>query len=101
MYSTKSICLICFYLLTGLAVILVIAFGFTTVRAEEVLTDSEAAACRGADFNADNRIDAADLAVLIFYWGVTSPDYPCVDMNQDAKVDLVDFGIFVFQRTLL
>ena len=37
MRSTKSLCLICFYFL---AAILIIAFGFTTVRAAEVQTSS-------------------------------------------------------------
>ncbi len=46
-----------------------------------------------ADLNNDNKVDSADLGILMSYWNSVSK--PKADLNQDGIVNSVDFGIML------
>ena len=49
------------------------------------------------DLNNDNRVDLVDFSILLFNWGV--PKDSIADLNKDGKVDLVDFSILLYWWT--
>ena len=49
------------------------------------------------DLNNDSRVDLVDFSILLFNWGV--PKDPIADLNKDGKVDLVDFSILLYWWT--
>jgi hypothetical protein len=49
------------------------------------------------DLNNDNRVDLVDFSILLFNWGV--PEDSIADLNKDGKVDLVDFSILLYWWT--
>ena len=48
--------------------------------------------CRLADLNCDNKVDGADLGILLGDWG---PGSGGSDLNHDGKVDGADLGILL------
>ena len=50
-----------------------------------------------ADFNSDDKVDAADFSIFLFNWGI--PSNLQTDMNRDGIVDAVDLSIFLFYWT--
>ena len=49
------------------------------------------------DLNNDSRVDLVDFSILLFNWGV--PKDSIADLNKDGKVDLVDFSILLYWWT--
>lgn len=50
-----------------------------------------------ADLNGDKKVDLIDFGILLFNWGV--PSNLKADINKDAAVDLVDFAIMLYWWT--
>ncbi len=46
------------------------------------------------DFNVDAKIDLTDLSIFLYNWG--EPKDPRADFNKDGIVDLIDFSIMLF-----
>ncbi len=56
--------------------------------------------CKGADFNADKKVNSVDFSILLAFWQKKAPfKNPCVDINKDAKVNSVDFSILLYEWT--
>jgi hypothetical protein len=55
-----------------------------------------AGTCPGADLNQDGRVNLVDFSILLYFWGSNNP---CADQNQDGKVNLVDFSIMMYYWT--
>jgi hypothetical protein len=55
-----------------------------------------AGTCPGADLNQDGRVNLIDFSILLYYWGTNNP---CADQNQDGIVNLVDFSIMMYYWT--
>jgi len=68
------------------------------VVAEEVLEKiSEEVICRSADINLDDKVDLFDFGIFVFFWGSPGSDKPCADIDGNNIIGLVDFGILVFE----
>ena len=55
--------------------------------------------CHGADLNNDGKVNLVDFSILLFWWQSRNPLNPCADINKDGIVNLVDFSIMMFQWT--
>jgi hypothetical protein len=51
------------------------------------------------DLNEDGKVDLIDFSILLYYWGQRSPSHPKVDINQDSVVNIIDFSIMLFYWT--
>jgi len=61
-------------------------------------TPPSGAACNGADFNHDNKVNSVDFSILLAFWQKLPPfANPCVDINKDNKVNSIDFSILLYQ----
>ena len=49
-----------------------------------------------ADLNQDKKVNLVDFSILLFYWGTATP---LADLNQDKKVNLTDVSILLFYWT--
>ncbi|MEA3449767.1 MAG: dockerin type I domain-containing protein [Patescibacteria group bacterium] len=54
------------------------------------------AVCPGADLNDDGKVNLVDFSILLFHWG-SNNEY--ADQNLDGTVDLIDFSIMMFYWT--
>lgn len=54
-------------------------------------------AYKSADLNQDSRVNSVDFGIMMSYWGSTAK--PKADINQDAIVNSVDFGVLMSQWT--
>ncbi len=52
--------------------------------------------CPSADLNNDGRVDLVDFSILLYWWGANNV---CCDQNQDDAVDLIDFSIMMYYWT--
>lgn len=52
--------------------------------------------CPGADLNQDGKVNLIDFSILLYYWGTSNT---CADQNQDGIVNLVDFSIMMYYWT--
>jgi len=50
-----------------------------------------------SDMNDDNKVNLIDFSILLYNWGI--PKNPNADLNGDGKVDLVDFSIMLYRWT--
>ncbi len=48
-----------------------------------------------ADVNGDSRVDGADIAVVLGYWGPASSGMPGADINADGTVNAKDLGMLL------
>ena len=55
--------------------------------------------CQGADLNQDGKVNIIDFSILLYFWHSTAPENICTDINQDGIVNLVDFSIMMYQWT--
>ena len=55
--------------------------------------------CPGADLNQDGKVNIIDFSILLYFWGQTKPANICADINRDGIVNLVDFSIMMYQWT--
>ena len=80
--------------------------GYYTIKAKAVSPDGlisdfsetlqfylERPSCAGADLNQDGRVDMVDFSILLYWWGT---DDDCSDQNDDGIVDLTDFSIMMY-----
>ncbi|MDP2789978.1 MAG: dockerin type I domain-containing protein [bacterium] len=51
------------------------------------------------DLNQDGKVDLIDFSILLYYWGQRNPNHPRVDINQDSVVNIIDFSIMLFYWT--
>ncbi len=58
--------------------------------------EREAGGTISPDINQDGRVDLVDFSILLFNWGTSNP---IADFNQDGIVDLADFSIMLFNWT--
>jgi cysteine-rich repeat protein len=49
-----------------------------------------------ADLNNDGKVNLVDFSILLFHWGTSSP---IADINRDGNVNLTDFSILLFNWT--
>lgn len=52
-----------------------------------------------ADINQDGKVDLIDFSILLYYWGQKNAPHPRVDINQDTVVNIIDFSIMLFYWT--
>ncbi len=50
-----------------------------------------------ADINNDKKVNLVDFSILLYNWGV--PKNPMADLNNDGQVDLIDFSIMLYWWT--
>ena len=55
--------------------------------------------CQGADLNFDGEVNIIDFSILLYFWGQSLPENPCVDINFDGEVNIIDFSIMMYQWT--
>lgn len=67
---------------------------FSGIKAFEVLPPGAPLGICIADLNNDNKVDIIDFSILLFNWDV--PTNPASDFNTDGIVDIVDFSIMLF-----
>ncbi|MEY2714680.1 MAG: Dockerin type domain, partial [Planctomycetota bacterium] len=48
-----------------------------------------------ADITGDRLVNAADLSVLLGFWGSTNPPLPSVDINRDGIVGPADLSVLL------
>src|SRR3989344_1043450 len=58
--------------------------------------EKNAGKTRSADLNNDGKVNLVDFSILLFHWGKASD---VADLNNDGKVNLTDFSIMVFHWT--
>jgi hypothetical protein len=51
------------------------------------------------DLNEDGKVDLIDFSILLYYWGQRNPSHLKVDINQDSVVNIIDFSIMLFYWT--
>lgn len=49
------------------------------------------------DLNNDGKVDLVDFSIFLFNWGV--PKNPAADFNSDGKVDITDFSVMMYWWT--
>lgn len=64
---------------------------FKIIKKEEI--------CKGADLNADGKVDLVDFSILLYFWEQEKPANRCADINSDGMVDIIDFSIMMYQWT--
>ena len=52
--------------------------------------------CPNADLNNDGKVNLVDFSILLYWWGKTNS---CADQNQNGVVDLADFSIMLYYWT--
>jgi hypothetical protein len=52
-----------------------------------------------ADINQDGKVDLIDFSILLYYWNQRNPTNPRADINQDSTVNIIDFSIMLFYWT--
>ena len=52
-----------------------------------------------ADINQDKKVDLVDFSILLFYWGKKNPPLTRADINHDTVVNIIDFSIMLFYWT--
>jgi hypothetical protein len=70
--------------------------GFSKFVTFYVGKKAPAGICPGADLNQDGKVNLIDFSILLYYWGTNNP---CADQNQDGIVNLVDFSIMMYYWT--
>ncbi|MCK4592562.1 hypothetical protein KAT63_03960 [Candidatus Parcubacteria bacterium] len=55
--------------------------------------------CNGVDLNNDSKVDILDFSILMHYWKSKNPSNRCADINQDGIVDIYDFSIMMYYWT--
>jgi hypothetical protein len=90
-----------------------LSVGGYEVRARSLFSDGDSSGFSGAlslglgqdaspdfvarsDMNNDGKINLVDFSILLFSWGT---DDPATDINGNGKVDLADFSILIFHWT--
>ncbi len=75
--------------------------GDKDVPAGQVIgTPIPTSACnKNGDLNNDKRVNIVDFSILLFFWNQTNPRNPCVDINKDKIVNIFDFSIILFWWT--
>lgn len=52
--------------------------------------------CEGADLNQDGKVNLIDFSILLYYWNTNNE---CADQNASGNVDLIDFSIMMYYWT--
>ncbi len=64
-----------------------------TVRCGVGENATEESPCARSDLNNDGKVNLVDFSILMYYWGTTNATS---DINKDGKVNLVDFSIMMY-----
>ena len=51
---------------------------------------------KNGDINNDKKVNIVDFSIMLFFWNQRSPSNPCSDLNGDGSVNLFDFSIMLF-----
>lgn len=54
---------------------------------------------KNGDINDDGKVNIVDFSIMLFFWQQHNPKNPCADINQDGIVNLIDFSIMLFWWT--
>ncbi|MBI4426674.1 MAG: hypothetical protein HY567_03790 [Candidatus Kerfeldbacteria bacterium] len=52
-----------------------------------------------SDINQDTKVNLIDFSIMLFYWQQRNPANPRVDLNGDGIVNIVDFSILLYEWT--
>ncbi len=76
--------------------------GDSDVAFSKVLASRPAApaACKkNGDINNDGKVNIVDFSIMLFFWNQQNPKNPCADINGDKAVNIFDFSIMLFWWT--
>ncbi|MCX6701743.1 MAG: Ig-like domain-containing protein [Candidatus Zambryskibacteria bacterium] len=51
---------------------------------------------KNGDLNNDKKVNIIDFSILLFFWEQKTPKNPCADINKDGIVNIFDFSIMLF-----
>lgn len=54
---------------------------------------------KNGDINNDKKVNLIDFSIMLFFWQQRNPSNPAADINQDGAVNLFDFSIMLFWWT--
>lgn len=54
---------------------------------------------KNGDINNDRKVNLVDFSIMLFFWNQKNPKNPCADINYDGAVNLIDFSIMLYWWT--